>query len=69
MSRWLLNLGKVALMGLCILYLCNPGLGIFELLPDNLPVVGNWDEGAAATALVLLLQSMRKKPAAPRPPD
>ena len=24
----------------------NPGLGVFELLPDNLPIVGNLDEAA-----------------------
>jgi hypothetical protein len=27
-------------------YLANPTLGVFELLPDNLPVVGNLDEAA-----------------------
>lgn len=27
-------------------YLINPTAGIFELLPDNLPVVGNLDEAA-----------------------
>ncbi|RME46487.1 MAG: DUF1232 domain-containing protein [Caldilineae bacterium] len=30
------------------IYLFNPTAGIFELLPDNLPVVGNLDEGVAA---------------------
>ena len=34
------------------LYLINPGAGIFELIPDNLPFVGNLDE-AGATALLL----------------
>lgn len=29
------------------IYLLNPGLGVFELIPDNLPVFGNLDEGAA----------------------
>jgi len=28
-------------------YLLNPTMGILELLPDNLPIVGNLDEGAA----------------------
>ncbi len=40
------------LLALCVLYILNPGLGIFELLPDNLPVVGNLDE-AGATALAI----------------
>lgn len=43
----------VAVAGLLgLLYLTNPTAGIFELIPDNLPLVGNLDE-AAACALVL----------------
>lgn len=43
-----------ALVGVLVgtAYVLNPGLGIFELIPDNLPGVGNLDE-AAATALIL----------------
>jgi uncharacterized membrane protein YkvA (DUF1232 family) len=51
-------------IGLCLLYLVNPGFGVFELLPDNLPLVGNLDEGAAAALLVVLFQSLRKRPPA-----
>lgn len=40
---WLVYL--VAALGL--VYILNPTLGILELLPDNLPIVGNLDEGAA----------------------
>lgn len=40
---WLVYL--VAVLGL--VYILNPTMGIFELLPDNLPIVGNLDEGAA----------------------
>ena len=29
------------------LYLINPGWGIFELIPDHIPFIGNLDEGAA----------------------
>jgi hypothetical protein len=29
------------------IYLLNPTLGIFELLPDTLPIVGNLDEAGA----------------------
>jgi hypothetical protein len=36
-----------ATLGAGVLYLINPGLGVFELLPDNLPIVGNLDEAAA----------------------
>jgi hypothetical protein len=31
-----------------VVYILNPGAGILELLPDNLPIVGNLDETAAA---------------------
>jgi len=35
-----------------LLYLLNPGLGFFELIPDNFPLIGNLDEGGA-TFLIL----------------
>lgn len=30
-----------------LIYILNPTAGIIELLPDNLPFIGNLDEGAA----------------------
>ena len=43
----------VAFSGLIgLIYLINPTAGLIELIPDNLPLVGNLDEAAAA-ALVL----------------
>lgn len=43
----------VAILGLLsILYIINPTAGIFELIPDNLPFVGNLDELAASTLLL-----------------
>jgi hypothetical protein len=41
---------------LAALYLINPTFGVFELIPDNLPLVGNIDE---ATATGLLLAAVR----------
>ena len=41
---------------LAFLYLANPTFGVFELLPDNLPLVGNLDE---ATATMVLLGVLR----------
>ncbi len=38
------------------LYVINPTAGIFELLPDNLPLVGNLDEAAA---MFLIFGAMR----------
>lgn len=46
----------VGLMGaLGVIYLFNPTAGIFELIPDNIPVVGNLDEAAAAALLISCL--------------
>jgi hypothetical protein len=36
---------------LSAVYLFNPGAGIFELIPDNIPGIGNVDEGLAAYVL------------------
>jgi uncharacterized membrane protein YkvA (DUF1232 family) len=42
------------------LYLLNPGAGVFELLPDNLPLVGNLDEAAFVALLLGSLRGLRK---------
>lgn len=44
MPVWLIYL--LTLIG--FVYLLNPTAGLVELIPDNLPIVGNLDEGAAA---------------------
>ena len=41
--RWLIYL--LGVVGL--IYILNPTAGIIELLPDNLPFIGNLDEGVA----------------------
>ena len=44
----------VAILGLiAFAYLLNPTLGFFELIPDIIPFVGNLDEGAAMTILLM----------------
>lgn len=44
LPRWF-----VFLLGLLsFVYILNPGAGFIEFIPDNIPVVGNLDEGAAA---------------------
>ena len=35
----------LAVLGL--IYILNPTMGLIEFLPDNLPVIGNLDEGVA----------------------
>jgi uncharacterized membrane protein YkvA (DUF1232 family) len=47
---------------LSVLYLLNPGLGVFELIPDNLPLIGNIDEGLAAYILYSAIEYLREKP-------
>ena len=47
----------VTLAGLlAFLYLLNPSFGVFEFLPDNIPLIGNLDE---ATAAMVLLGALR----------
>ena len=47
----------IFLLGLfCLIYLLNPGAGIFELIPDNLPFIGNLDEAAALATLLMCLK-------------
>ncbi len=36
-------------------YLFNPGAGFIELIPDNIPIIGNLDEAAAAALLISCL--------------
>ncbi len=38
-----------------IVYLINPTAGFLELIPDNLPVVGNLDEAAAVLLVISCL--------------
>ena len=41
---------------LSVLYLLNPTAGVFEILPDNLPFIGNLDEAAAVALLLICLR-------------
>ena len=41
---------------LSIIYIGNPTGGVVELLLDNLPVVGNLDEGMAAYLILMTLR-------------
>ena len=40
---------------LAVLYM-NPTAGFFEIIPDNLPFVGNLDEAAAVALLLMCLK-------------
>lgn len=75
MLRLLKEMLIIAFGVLAVIYLINPGFGVFELLPDNLPLVGNIDEGLATAILLAVLRYYglditrllsRAKPALPR---
>lgn len=52
MGRLAKNMVIIALGGVGMVYLMFPTLGIFELIPDAIPIIGNLDE-FGATVLVL----------------
>ncbi len=55
-KRKLANSIAVGLIGIVsAIYLFNPTAGILELIPDNIPVIGNLDEAAAAAMLISAL--------------
>ena len=41
---------------LALIYILNPGAGILEIIPDNLPIIGNIDEAAAGLILISCLR-------------
>jgi len=41
--RWIVFFGGVV----GFIYMLNPTAGLIELIPDNIPIVGNLDEGVA----------------------
>jgi uncharacterized membrane protein YkvA (DUF1232 family) len=53
------KLGVLLLALLSIVYLLNPTAGVFELLPDNIPFIGNVDEGLAAYVLYSAVEYLR----------
>jgi uncharacterized membrane protein YkvA (DUF1232 family) len=42
-----------------VLYLMNPGAGVFELVPDQLPIVGHVDEAAMMALLMSCVRGLR----------
>ena len=48
MNKLLAILGAI----FSVIYLINPTMGVFEILPDNLPFIGNIDEAAITTLLI-----------------
>jgi uncharacterized membrane protein YkvA (DUF1232 family) len=54
------NLAYLAGAAVSVLYLLNPGAGVVELLPDNLPLVGNLDEAAFIGLLLGCVRGLRR---------
>lgn len=52
MSRIFKEMFVIGLGAIGVVYLMYPSLGVFELLPDALPIIGSIDE-ATATLLVV----------------
>jgi hypothetical protein len=46
----------IGLAGVALIYLIYPSLGIFELIPDAIPVLGSLDE---ASATIILINTFR----------
>ena len=43
-----------------VAYLLNLGAGLIELIPDNLPFVGNLDEAAFTAFLLFCLRGLKR---------
>lgn len=56
-NRTFLKSLGVSFLGLVgIIYLLNPTLGVFEIIPDNIPYIGNLDE---VGAVLLVISALR----------
>jgi uncharacterized membrane protein YkvA (DUF1232 family) len=54
------QLGYVAIIVVCVIYILNPSSGIIEILPDIIPLVGNADEAAATAVILWMVKKMRE---------
>ena len=55
MRRMLKETVIILLAAIAVIYLLNPTAGVFELIPDNIPLVGNLDEAGAVTIILSTL--------------
>ncbi len=39
-----------------LIYLLNPTAGVIEVIPDNIPIIGNLDEAAATMIMIKCIQ-------------
>lgn len=55
------DIGYILLGLISIAYLLNIGVGVFEFIPDNIPVIGNLDEAGATVLLIHSIQHFINK--------
>jgi uncharacterized membrane protein YkvA (DUF1232 family) len=51
MARLLREMFILGLAAVAFIYLLNPTAGVFELIPDIVPIIGNLDEAGAVLIL------------------
>ena len=44
-----------------VIYILNPTFGVFELIPDNLPYIGNLDEASAVLLILACIKELKNK--------
>lgn len=49
----------IVLSILSIIYILNPTAGVIEILPDNIPFIGNLDEAGATAILIKCIYYLR----------
>ena len=55
------KLGLLLAIVSLLIYIANPGMGVIELIPDNIPFIGNLDEAGATALLIKCVMMLRKK--------
>jgi uncharacterized membrane protein YkvA (DUF1232 family) len=43
-----------------VIYILNPTFGVFEIIPDNIPYIGNLDEASAVLLILACLKEFKK---------
>ena len=53
------KIGATLVLLTCLVYVLNPTAGVFEVLPDNIPFIGNIDEGLAFGLIFASIRYLR----------
>jgi len=63
---WTRDIGMGIAALIAVIYLLNPDAGVLELIPDNIPIIGNLDEVAATILLFKAMAYFGWNPFSPR---